>query len=168
MVGSLLMDRQPEFKVEYPKQPVTVLIAAWNEEKNIGDTLRQLAKQDYEGDIRIILIDNNCTDDTVEVADQVAKELGLSMQVVTEKKAGKNYALNTALSYVETELMITLDADTLLHTSAIRFIVCRMMSAPEDVCAVAGAILVRNSRQKKAADRSVAFSWYLFIRRTHL
>ncbi|NIK24127.1 glycosyltransferase family 2 protein [Paenibacillus lupini] len=147
MVGSLLMDRQPEFKVEYPKQPVTVLIAAWNEEKNIGDTLRQLSKQDYEGDIQIILIDNNCTDSTVDVADQVAKELGLFLQVVTEKKAGKNYALNTALSYVETELMITLDADTLLHTSAIRFIVCRMMSAPEDVCAVAGAVLVRNSRQ---------------------
>jgi len=40
-----------------------------------------------------------------------------------------------------------LDADTLLHPSAIRYIMARIKSAPSDVCAVAGAVLVRNSRE---------------------
>lgn len=146
MVGSLLLDRQPEFADELPQVPVTVLIAAWNEEKNIDATLRQLAKQDYDGVINIILINNNSSDDTVQIAYQTADELGLSMQIIEEQRAGKNHALNTGLNLVDTELMITLDADTLLHPSAIRYIISRILSAPEDVCAVAGAILVRNSR----------------------
>ncbi|GJM82317.1 hypothetical protein HMSSN139_48130 [Paenibacillus sp. HMSSN-139] len=50
------------------------------------------------------------------------------------------------MNLVETELMITLDADTLLHKLAIKHIVSRMEAAPPDVCAVAGAVLVRNSR----------------------
>ncbi|WP_311291297.1 glycosyltransferase [Paenibacillus glycanilyticus] len=76
LVGSLLMDRQPRFKVEHPREPVTVLIAAWNEEKNNGDTLRQLAKQDYEGAVSVILVDNNCTDNPVKPAWHTANELG--------------------------------------------------------------------------------------------
>ena len=45
-----------------------------------------------------------------------------------------------------TELVITLDADTLLHPQAVRQIVARLLSAPSDVQAVAGSVLVRNSR----------------------
>jgi len=47
---------------------------------------------------------------------------------------------------VGTELVITLDADTLLHPQAVRQIVARLLSAPSDVQAVAGSVLVRNSR----------------------
>ena len=45
-----------------------------------------------------------------------------------------------------TELVITLDADTLLHPHAIRHLVARLLNAPPDVQAVAGSVLVRNSR----------------------
>ena len=45
-----------------------------------------------------------------------------------------------------TELVITLDADTLLHPQAVRQLVARLLSAPPDVQAVAGSVLVRNSR----------------------
>ena len=41
--------------------------------------------------------------------------------------------------------MITLDADTLLHKSAVRYLVARIESAPSDVCAVAGAVLVKTA-----------------------
>jgi len=47
---------------------------------------------------------------------------------------------------VRTDLVITLDADTLLHPRAIRHLVARLLSAPDDVAAVAGSVLVRNSR----------------------
>jgi len=73
-------------------------------------------------------------------------ELGLNVKVLYEGKAGKFNALNTALNYVTTDYVITLDADTLLHKSAVCYIMSRIKSAPEDVCAVAGAVLVRNSR----------------------
>jgi biofilm PGA synthesis N-glycosyltransferase PgaC len=147
MVVSLLFDRQPSFKTLHPKEAVSILIACWNEEKGIVSTLQQLAKQDYEGEMQIYVIDNNSTDHTAEVAERLGKELGLNIRVIFEETPGKNHALNKALQYVETQLLITLDADTLLHPQAVRRLVSRMKSAPEDVCAVAGAVLVRNSRE---------------------
>ncbi|WP_066086735.1 glycosyltransferase family 2 protein [Neobacillus novalis] len=147
MVVSLLFDRQPAFKTLNPKEPLSILIACWNEEKGIAMTLQQLAKQDYEGLMRIYVIDNNSSDHTAEVSKQAGRELGLDIHVLFEKKPGKHHALNKALLSVDTKYTITLDADTLLHPQAVRRLVARMESAPKEVCAVAGAVLVRNSRE---------------------
>jgi biofilm PGA synthesis N-glycosyltransferase PgaC len=145
-VVSLLLDRQPPFKPMQAEKPVTVLIAAYNEENRIPETLRYIKIQDYEGEIRVLIANNNSGDGTSHVARQTAKDLGIRLQIIDEENQGKCHALNTGLRHIETEYFITLDADTLLHKSAIRNIICRMLSAPEDVCAVAGHVLVRNSR----------------------
>lgn len=146
MVASLLFDRQPIFKTTSPTEEVTILIACRNEENRLGETLKRIAMQDYEGYINVIVVDNASTDCTAEVAKVTAAEYGLNMVVLYQGKPGKNHALNFALAYVQTKYLITLDADTLLHASAVRHIVARKVSAPADVCAVAGAVLVRNSR----------------------
>ncbi|WP_339820599.1 glycosyltransferase [Paenibacillus sp. FSL R7-0216] len=146
MIVSLLLDRQPPLPGGSPKQPVTVLIACHNEERGIRTTLAYLAAQEYSGPMKVIVIDNNSSDQTAERAKAAGRELGLDLLVIEEKTPGKNHALNTALTLVETELMITLDADTLLHNLAVKHIVSRMESAPPDICAVAGAVLARNSR----------------------
>ncbi|WP_238457749.1 glycosyltransferase family 2 protein [Desulforamulus ferrireducens] len=146
MVFSLLFDRQPPFKVSNPVEPVTILLACYNEAKNIETTLSYIAKQDYQGNIKVIVIDNNSTDNTGDVVKAVAEKIDLDITLIHEATPGKNNALNTGLKMVSTELVITLDADTLLHKSAINNIVRRLLSSPADVCAVAGAVLVRNSR----------------------
>lgn len=146
MVVSLLLDRQPPLPEGSPERPVTVLIACHNEERGIRTTLAYLGEQEYSGHLKVIVIDNNCSDQTAERAKAAGRELGLDLLVIEENTPGKNHALNAALNLVETELMITLDADTLLHKLAIKHIVSRMEAAPPDVCAVAGAVLVRNSR----------------------
>lgn len=147
MVVSLLLDRQPPLPARSPERPVTVLIACYNEERGIRTTLTYLADQEYSGQLKVIVIDNNCSDQTVERAMAAGRELGLDLLVLEEKTPGKNHALNAALPLVETELMITLDADTLLHKLAVKHIVSRLEAAPPDICAVAGAVLVRNSRR---------------------
>ena len=47
---------------------------------------------------------------------------------------------------VETPYVVTVDADTLLHRQALRRLVARLESAPADTVAVAGAVMIRNSR----------------------
>ncbi|WP_145020655.1 glycosyltransferase [Paenibacillus sp. Y412MC10] len=148
MVSSLLLDKQPKAKISDPSEHISILIACYNEEAGIKNTLRYIANQDYNGEINVIVIDNNSTDQTAEVAKLAGKEFGIKLAVIHESRPGKNFALNSALAHVETELMLTLDADTLLHKSALRNIVARFLSSPADVCAVAGAVLVRNSRGK--------------------
>lgn len=143
---SLLLDRQPQPKDNSPDKPVTVLVAAYNEARNIAMTLRYIARQDYRGAIKVVLADNGSTDGTAAVAQRAAMQLDLPLQIVHEQRRGKNFALNAGLEAVDTEYFATLDADTLLHRSALRYIVARIESSPQDVCAVAGHVLVRNSR----------------------
>lgn len=147
IAASLLLDHQPQFKTLDPKDPVTIVIACRNEEKAIPETLKYIKKQDYGGQILVAVVDNASSDDTSKAAQMAAEELNLNITVLYEEKPGKYNALNKALAYVSTDYVITLDADTLLHRSAVRYIMARIKSAPDDVCAVAGAVLVRNSRQ---------------------
>ena len=146
IITSLLLDRQPKFVTSDPAEDVSVIIACRNEEKSIGETLQYIAKQDYSGKIQVIVVDNASSDRTSDVAREAGEALGLDLTILFEKNPGKFNALNTALDNIKTKYVATLDADTLLHKSAIRFIMSRMKTAPSDVCAVAGAVLVKNSR----------------------
>ncbi|HSN58043.1 MAG TPA: glycosyltransferase, partial [Clostridiaceae bacterium] len=151
IIVSLLIDRQPEFKITDPNVPVTIVIACRNEEKAIPLSLKYIHSQDYKGEIRIIVVDNASNDMTSSAARKAAEELGLNVRTIYEGTPGKFNALNESLKHIDTEYLITLDADTLLHKSAVRYIVSRRCSAPEGVCAVAGAVMVRNSRESVLA-----------------
>ncbi|OMP66369.1 glycosyltransferase [Domibacillus epiphyticus] len=146
LVASLSLDRQQPFVDEFPRDSITLLIAAHNEESSIKETLSYVKEQDYNGRINVILINNCSTDQTVKRALEAKEEFGLNLAILHEDKPGKFHALNRGLKEVTTDYLITLDADTLLHPSAIRYLVARMKSSPSDVCAVAGSVLVKNSR----------------------
>ena len=61
--------------------------------------------------------------------------------------AGKHHALNTPSRGVTTPLVVTVDADTLLHKDALTYLIARVTSRPQDqhVCACAGALVVGNA-----------------------
>jgi poly-beta-1,6-N-acetyl-D-glucosamine synthase len=143
---SLLLDRQPPLRSSHPTTPITVLIAARNEAERIQETIAHVAGQDYPGPIEVLVVDNGSTDGTRAVAEAFGAATGQPVRCISEPQPGKSHALNTGLAAVGTELVITLDADTLLHPQAVRQLVARLLSAPPDVQAVAGSVLVRNSR----------------------
>jgi poly-beta-1,6-N-acetyl-D-glucosamine synthase len=145
LVSSLLLDRpRPiDFEQDYPD--VTLLIAAYNEESRIRETLQYALRSDYPGNLHVVVADDGSTDSTREVAGLVARE-DPRVRVVRSDHGGKSEALNAALTTVSTPLVATIDADTLLMPSALQRAIARMLSAPPDTVAVAGSVLVRNSR----------------------
>jgi poly-beta-1,6-N-acetyl-D-glucosamine synthase len=147
LAAAVLLDKQPRFAPNKRKTAVTVLIAARNEAAAIGDTVRYLAGQDYRGQLQVVLVDNGSTDGTAEVARAAARKTGLKLRVLSESTPGKSNALNRGLLATTTPVVITVDADTLLHRSAVRVLVARLESGPRDVLAVAGNVQVRNSRE---------------------
>lgn len=144
---SLMLDRQPPLTVSSPTTALTLIIAARNEEGCIGETIAAVSRTDYAGPVSIILADNGSTDRTCDVARQTAADLGVSLRIISEPTPGKSHALNTALRHVDTAYVVTVDADTLLHLESLRRLVSRLESAPSDTAAVAGTVLVRNSRE---------------------
>ena len=74
---SLLVDRQPPLRVASPTTAVTVIIAARNEERGIGETIAAISRTDYPGPVSVILADNGSTDGTCDAARQTAAGLGV-------------------------------------------------------------------------------------------
>ncbi|KGM10262.1 glycosyltransferase family 2 protein [Cellulomonas bogoriensis] len=162
MAASLALDRQPALRVAQPTTPVTVIVAARNEEAGIGETIASLWRAEYAGPVTVMLADNGSTDRTAEVARATADELGIDLVIIREETPGKSNALNTALLSVTTPYVVTVDADTLLHREALSRLVSRLESAPGDTVAVAGTVLVRNSRTNLLA-RMQEWDYYLGI-----
>ncbi len=93
---------------------VTVLIPAHNEEDCIGATIASLQQQSQPPD-RIVVVADNCTDATVEIAETAGVAVFATV-ANAKKKAG---ALNQALAATlpdrgDNDLVMVMDADTVL------------------------------------------------------
>ncbi len=145
LVSSLLFDRPPplRFDLDYPE--ITLMIACFNEEDCIQETLDYACLQDYPGGMRILVADDGSTDRTVELARQRA-EIDPRISIESFSHGGKAKTLNRALLTVDTPLTATVDADTLLMPQALKRVVSRLLISPPTTVAAAGAVFVRNSR----------------------
>ena len=144
LVVSLLLDRRPPRHWSGPYPGITVLVAAYNEESSILATLASLEKQDYPGALQVIVINDGSSDRTMERLQSVSYPW---LQVLDLKQnAGKANALNQGLKLARHALTITLDGDSYLYRDALRHLVGRFLSDPPNTAAVAGSVLLRNSR----------------------
>lgn len=141
---SLALDRRPEYPACDSLPAISVLIAAYNEQACVAETIISLSKQNYPGPLEIILINDGSTDNT----SQVARDTGVRGLKIIDlpKNGGKATALNLGLAQASHDLIVTVDADTYLFTKALANLVIRFLHDPPGTVAVAGAIHVRNSR----------------------
>lgn len=98
---------------------VSVVIRAYNEEKLIAKTLQHIETQSYKN-LEIILIDNNSTDKTVEIAKK------FNVRIIHEAHQGHGYALNRGLKEAKGEIIAITDADSLPESDWIASIVDAM------------------------------------------
>ena len=144
LLAAYLFDKRPKEKPVDQWLNVSILIPAFNEEKNIASTISSIVKQQYAGLIEIIVIDNGSTDDTLDIL----KHMNINNLVIIEEKIkGKANALNTGLSQATYDYIVTIDADTYLMKDAIKQLVIRYSNAPSGTAAVAGSVYVKNSRE---------------------
>lgn len=148
LILSMFFDNQKDiYTLEKHNPDVSILIAAYNEEKSIYETLLSLSNQKYDGTMYVYVIDNNSSDNTkYEILKGIMdfNRSDLVIKYIFEPKQGKFNALNNALERVTTEYVITVDADSWVYRDAISNLVSRMVN--DDCVSVAGATLARNSR----------------------
>jgi len=124
---------------EFPA--VTVLVPAYNEEGYVGRTITSLLKAEYPaGKKEIVVVDDGSTDDTYEEARRYESD---TVTVVSKENGGKYSALNYGLLFTETEIIVTVDADSIVETDALRDIVAPLAADPE-VGAVASNVKIFN------------------------
>ncbi len=137
LIASLLIDRPPPLRFDLDFPALTVVIACFNEEETIEETLDYVVKQEYPGELRILVADDGSKDRTAELARKRRAD-DARITVLTVPHGGKANTLTAALKHVRTPLMATVDADTLLMPDSLRRIVARLLISPPDTVAVAG------------------------------
>lgn len=152
LFASLSIDRRPtRAKLEiYP--PITILTAAYNEEATIIETLKGIAQQCYSGPLEVIVINDGSTDATAALLDAAQRDYPWLKVIHLPVNGGKSRALNLGFAQSHHALIITLDADSYLYRDSLQSIVERYMKDPKNTRAVAGTVLVRNSRESWIAS----------------
>ena len=118
---------------------VTIIVPAYNEEDNIGATVREIKEFSYPKDLlEIVVIDDGSKDNTADAA----KKEGVT--VITKENAGKAAALNYGIGLARGEIVGCVDADSYPEEGALMQMV--QYFGDEKVAAVTSSVLVRNPR----------------------
>ncbi|MEI6752805.1 MAG: glycosyltransferase [Paludibacter sp.] len=120
---------------------VSIIVPAFNEEVNAVRTVDYLLKSTYP-DIEVIFVDDGSKDSTFDIVSK-AFEGNERVRVITKPNGGKAAALNFGIEKATGEILVCIDADTILPYDAI----ARMIPffSEEKVGAVAGNVRVGNT-----------------------
>jgi len=120
---------------------VSVIVPAYNEELTVTRTIENLLKSDYPL-FDIVFVDDGSKDQTFANV-KAAFSNRENVQILTKPNGGKASALNFGLSQANGEILVCIDADTLLLPDAISKMVPYFVD--EQVGAVAGNVQVGNT-----------------------
>lgn len=92
------------------RQPIAVLIPAYNLAAYLGDAVHSVQCQTYLGPLSIIILDDGSTDDTLVVARSLAAEDD-AIRVYTQSNQGRARTRNRLLGLAEVDWLAWIDGD---------------------------------------------------------
>ena len=116
---------------------ISIIICTYNREKYIRPLLESIVKNDYPTtDYEIVLVDNNCTDNTHGVCEQfAAAHKEVAFRYVIEPEQGLSAARNKGIKEAKGDIIIYVDDDALVDTDYIRQYAEHFATYPETMAA---------------------------------
>ncbi|WP_055435635.1 glycosyltransferase [Lacinutrix algicola] len=144
-----------------------IIVPAYNEGKQVWDTLMSIANSNYpEHKIQIISIDDGSKDDTWKWMLDAKKNLGDRLEIYQQpENLGKRQALYRGFNLATGNIYITVDSDSIVTEDTLRNLVSPFIKN-EQCGAVAGNIRVLNNKEEmlpKMLDVSFVLS-FEFVR----
>lgn len=134
---------------------VAVIVPAFNEERVIDGTIDSLLRGDYP-DLRVVVVDDGSTDGTWPRIQAWEARDSRVIGVRQHPNGGKAAALDAGVAAGGTDLVVTVDADTVLEPDAIRRLVAPFLHDPR-LGAVAGNVKVGNRRGLVTIFQSIEY-----------
>lgn len=139
--------------------PVSIIIPARNEAKNIAICLNSLLKQTYPAEyIQIIVIDDHSTDQTAQIVQSFSERDNriqlLSADPLTPGKSPKKMAINKGIEFSQNEYIFTIDADCEVTPEWLDKMVCYFES---DVGVVVGPVSYHHEKNLFQKLQSLEF-----------
>jgi cellulose synthase/poly-beta-1,6-N-acetylglucosamine synthase-like glycosyltransferase len=148
--------------------PISVIVAAHNEEKTIIETVRSLRMVNYP-EFEIIVVNDGSDDATLqeliakfdlsridkvyrrEISTQRVRGIYGSMDqniiVIDKERGGKPDALNAGINVSRYPLFCSIDADSVIEDNALLRVVKPFMEHPEETVAAGGIVRIVNGCQ---------------------
>ena len=139
-VLAIVAQRRRTVVAEPYREPVSVLIAAYNERPVIARTIRSILANDYPA-LEVLVVDDGSRDGT---GDEVEREFADEPRVrlIRQANGGKAAVLNHAIAESKGEVLVCFDADTQVAPDAISLLVRQF--SDEKIAAIAGNVKVGN------------------------
>ena len=144
---------------EYP--PVTILIPAYNEERNIEATLRNATRVDYPN-YEVVVVDDASTDRTAEMVMRYVNKGDVRL-IRKMANQGKAMALNDAIPCTNGEILLIIDADASPDADILKYIIPHFRFPR--VAAVTGNPRVANRKTFLGKLQSIEFSSIISLQR---
>ena len=139
---------------------VSILIAAFNEEKDIANTIRNKLSLDYPKDkLEIIVVSDESEDKTDEIVQNLAKEASISIKLVRQvPRSGKTSGLNLIVPEATGEIIVFSDANSIYAENTLIKLVSNF--ADSKVGYVTGKMVYANSDGSLVGDGCSSYMKY--------
>lgn len=127
---------------------ISIIIPAYNEEKNLPKLIKSLRKQNLKG-FEIIVVDNNSTDNTFKIAKKLADK------AYKYKKQGSSLARNFGAKKASGEIVAFLDSDSIVYPHWIEIV--RNAFKDKNLLLISGIGLYESGFMPNA------FSYFIFL-----
>lgn len=155
-VACSLIPHRPTSRLSPGRESAAIIIPAHNESTAIQRTITSVNKQIKGGD-RIIVVADNCADDTAEVARSLGAEV---VERKDPSKNGKAYAIEAGIKFLgstgERSVVVFVDADCILGPRAVDRLVhaCSVEDTP-----IQGRDVINRSGGGDIRQRISTFAW---------
>jgi cellulose synthase/poly-beta-1,6-N-acetylglucosamine synthase-like glycosyltransferase len=125
LLGLFTIGRARRMRVGPERPEIDVIIPAYNEEEVIVGTLASIdaAAAAYGGPVNVIMTDDGSTDATRPLAEaSMAAFVAARGRIIDGPHGGKSAALNLALAETTADIVIRIDADTIIDEQSLRFV----------------------------------------------
>lgn len=124
---------------------VTVVVPAYNEGSMVQKAMLSAIESDYPADkLHLICVDDGSCDDTYNYMKNIENRFPERVSTVQfSSNRGKRHAVHNGIRQAQSEIIVTLDSDSVLEPQSLKNLVAPLVLNP-DVGAVAGCVLVYN------------------------
>lgn len=136
-------------KNDHMEPTISVLIAAWNEEKVIAERIENIASQNYNlTKLEVLVGSDASTDSTNFIIAEKQKKYAWLKVYISEKRIGKAGILNKLINNVNNEILVFTDANTEFHSDALKNIVIDF--ADKKVGGVCGKLILIDDDKERS------------------
>lgn len=150
---------------------VSVIVPAWNEEVGILKTIKSVIYNGYIN-FEIIIVNDGSTDNSNSLIKKFIEKiiitqplLQLRIIYIYQKNSGKGGALNKGLEKANGEIIMTIDADSILKKGAIKNLVKYYMD--ERIMAVVGNVQITNTNNLISLAQHLEYHFGFYNKRGH-